>query len=129
MAGEVVLQLRNEGDSGGAELQGDAGRGKELLGIPGDRSRRPTAALYELDHAEPDARPQLEQATAQRDLHIEVGRKDLGAVSHVWASRRAAIIDPAQADVDQPAGRHAQYQAAASTVGVPHPVTTDHTDL
>src|SRR6266700_2439885 len=115
MAGEVILELWDERDSVSAELQRDPRSGKELPGILQDGVWRGAAALCELHHTDPHARPQLEQATAQRDLHIEVGRKDLGAVSHVWASRRAAIIDPAQAD--------------ASTVGVPHPVTTDHTDL
>src|SRR4029077_885801 len=130
MAGEVVLQLRNDRDSARAELECEAGRGEELLGIPGDRSCRPTAALYELDHAEPDARPQLDQAPAQRDLYVEVGRKHLGAVAHVGSpTGRATIVDPAQADVDQPAGCHAQYQTASFPVGVPHPVTTDRTDL
>src|SRR6266516_687098 len=128
MAGEVVLQLRNEGDSGGAELQGDAGRGKELLGIPGDRSCRPTAALYELDHAEPDARPHFEHTTAQWDLHIEVGRKNLRAVSHVERGR-AVIVDPSETNVDQPAWCNAQYRSSTRPVRILQPITGDRTDL
>ena len=85
--------------------------------------------LCELYHADPDTRPQLDQAPAQRDLHVEVGREHLGAVAHGSPTGRATIVDPAQADVDQPARCHAQDQAASAPVGVPHPVTTDHTDL
>src|SRR6266571_1762689 len=115
MAGEVILELWNERDAVGAELQGDAGCRKELLGIPGERSCRPTAALYGLDHAEPDARPHFEHAAAQWDLHIEVGCKDLSAVGHVGATAccRAAIGDPTQPDVDQPARCNTEDQAAS----------------
>src|SRR6266436_1144866 len=129
MAGEVILQLGNDRDTARAELQREAGGGKEFLGILRECARRGAAVLGELYHADPDGWPQLDQAPAQRDLHVEVGRKYLGAVAHVGSTGGATIVDPPQADVDQSASRHAQYQAASTPVGVPHPVTTDRTDL
>src|SRR5262245_40592835 len=129
MAGEVVLHLRNERNALSGELQRDAGRGEELGGR--FRDLWGPAPLGEPNDPESDTWPHFDQPPVHRNLHIEVGSENLGAVAHGsrFSRRRAGVVDPSQTDVDQPTGCHTKRQSGAGAVGIRRSVTGQRANL